>query len=202
MAAGGRLSQCRTPWAAAIAHFFRYEARMKLHVVASSILLLSSVTLSWGFEPDYDKHIGLSPTNVEAYGISFHFSTNVSAVEIVLPRKFEGVPFKAAMLHFEASGQYLQIPIQPLQEESRVVISFWMDPKSLCRAGLRITFKKPGSLAGVQFHLDFDRFIDETGKPHNHALHRTAAPRFSFDAPGFPDTGFAASARFRRRSVS
>ena len=37
---------------------------------------------------------------------------------------------------------------------------------------------------------------------HNHALHRTAAKRFSFDAPDYPDAGFAASARFRRRSVS
>lgn len=39
------------------------------------------------------------------------------------------------------------------------------------------------------------------GEP-NHALHRTAAKRFSFDAPDFSDAGFAASARFRRRSVS
>jgi hypothetical protein len=35
----------------------------------------------------------------------------------------------------------------------------------------------------------------------NHALHRTAAKRFSFDAQGFSDAGLAASARFRRRSV-
>jgi hypothetical protein len=34
------------------------------------------------------------------------------------------------------------------------------------------------------------------------ALHRSAAPRFSFDAPDFSDAGFAASARFRRRSVN
>ena len=36
----------------------------------------------------------------------------------------------------------------------------------------------------------------------NHALHGSAAKRFSFDAPGNSDTGFAASARFRRRSAS
>ena len=36
----------------------------------------------------------------------------------------------------------------------------------------------------------------------NHALHQTAAKRFRFDAPDFSDAGFAASARFRWRSVS
>jgi hypothetical protein len=39
-------------------------------------------------------------------------------------------------------------------------------------------------------------------KNSNHALRRTAATRFGFDAPGFSIAGFAASARFRRRSVS
>jgi hypothetical protein len=32
-------------------------------------------------------------------------------------------------------------------------------------------------------------------------MHRTAAKRFSSDAPGLPDAGFAASIRFQRRSV-
>jgi len=35
----------------------------------------------------------------------------------------------------------------------------------------------------------------------NHALHRTAAKHFSFDAPDISDVGFAASARFRWRSL-
>lgn len=39
-------------------------------------------------------------------------------------------------------------------------------------------------------------------KEPNHALHRTAAPRFGFDALDISDSEFAASARFRRRSVS
>jgi hypothetical protein len=38
-------------------------------------------------------------------------------------------------------------------------------------------------------------------RPWPNGCTRTAAPRFSFDAPGFADAGLAASARFGRRSV-
>jgi hypothetical protein len=44
--------------------------------------------------------------------------------------------------------------------------------------------------------------VAKSGGAPNHALHRTAAPRCGFDAPGVSDAGFAASARFRPRSVS
>jgi hypothetical protein len=36
----------------------------------------------------------------------------------------------------------------------------------------------------------------------NHAVHRTAAPHFSFGAAGFSDAGFAASLRSRGPSVT
>jgi hypothetical protein len=52
---------------------------------------------------------------------------------------------------------------------------------------------KPSSFLSV-------RHVDAAECPTSGCT-RTAAPRFSFDAPGNLDVGFAANARSRRRSV-
>lgn len=53
---------------------------------------------------------------------------------------------------------------------------------------------------GQTLHLLPD--VPDAKRTANHALHRTAARASASDAPGISDAGFAASARFRRRSVS
>jgi hypothetical protein len=151
---------------------------MNFRNLLSLTLLVGAAATCLAFEPDNYKHIGLFPTNLATHGISFSYHTNVSAVKIQLPAEFDGAPFKEALLFFaKGSDQYLQIPVQPVQSESKLTVAFWMDGRSLHESELRVTFQRPMTAAGTQLHLYFKHFVRAEGTPHNPTVQRTEASR-------------------------
>jgi hypothetical protein len=131
------------------------------------LVLFWTTTRSWAFEPDFDKHVGLSPTNVTQHGVVFHHFTNVDAVEIQIPQRFEHLPFEHAMLALATTNRLLQVPVQPRKTGSSLVLSFWLDPELLREATMTIRYQAEGDIRGARMHLPFRLFVAGVQASHN-----------------------------------
>ncbi len=144
----------------------RYEATMNVQAFLALMLLLTASHFACAFEPEPDPSIGITPTNMARFGVSFRYYAPVPAlVEIKLPDQHGGIPFRDAYLHLfrEYGAQNLKVPVHAYREDGKIVLSFWSDAKTLHDLRLTATFRQPFGVNGVQFRFVFSNFVDSIG---------------------------------------
>ena len=148
-----------------------YEAAMILRAILVSFLFITAEA-GWGFAPDFDRHVQLTPTNVAAYGMSVSYSPGPTNGYVLVhaPQEFGGAPFDHAMFKLSEGERSLMIPVEARRSDEKLVVKFWLDPRSVSESELTLRYWTQGSREGVRFHIALGVFMENNPKPHNHSM--------------------------------